>query len=362
MKGNMAAMELRSGWKGIAIFGILIIIISVGMPQIFPAFQDSLTEDLEGANHVHIDIPVEQGALINLSWDPLVNATSYVVLEDNSSFMLTSQIKYIGTATNISFSMNFSEKRYYAVLAMYNNTSQRQLIGITATGKQSNPFDELLENPAYSGFTGGRDINMAEVDGFLVLEFFSWWWMLAGLFIAYLSVAVIAGDFENKRMDLLFSSPISRRRYITEKYVAMIIIACIIVLCAILGLIAGLSSINALDEVPAGNVVLSLVACLPFLLSIAGIGVVTSVALQKVKAGIGATFAVIFAQFFMYSFGSYSPSLAWMKTLSIFTYWDYAAGFVDGAFRLLDFVVLSVLSVVLLLIAIVIFQSRDIPV
>jgi len=114
--------------------------------------------------------------------------------------------------------------------------------------------------------------------------------------------------------------------------------------------------------VPAGNVVLSLVACLPFLLSIAGIGVVTSVALQKVKAGIGATFAVIFAQFFMYSFGSYSPSLAWMKTLSIFTYWDYAAGFVDGAFRLLDFVVLSVLSVVLLLIAIVIFQSRDIPV
>ncbi|MGC9555081.1 MAG: hypothetical protein ACP5EK_07190, partial [Thermoplasmatota archaeon] len=66
-------------------------------------------------------------------------------------------------------------------------------------------------------------------------------------------------------------------------------------------------------------------------------------------------------QFFLYTFGNYSPALTWMKTISIFNYWGYAAGLIDGAFRAGAFIVLSALSAVLLTVVITIFQKRDAP-
>jgi len=126
-----------------------------------------------------------------------------MVLEDNRSSMVTAKIKYMCEETSITFEKDFEEKRYYAVTAQLNETSDLVLIGIATTEKGKDPFQELMQNPAYAGFTGGRNISMLEAKGFITLEFFSWWWMLAGLFIAYLSVSAIASDFENKRMDVM---------------------------------------------------------------------------------------------------------------------------------------------------------------
>ncbi|MFB0502046.1 MAG: hypothetical protein ACETVP_06195, partial [Candidatus Bathyarchaeia archaeon] len=82
MVGRITYMELKTGWKGLFIFGILLLVVSAGMVQIFPLFRDSLTEELEGANKVDLELPSEQESMITLSWEPLEEATSYVVLED----------------------------------------------------------------------------------------------------------------------------------------------------------------------------------------------------------------------------------------------------------------------------------------
>ncbi|HDS59234.1 MAG TPA: hypothetical protein ENN54_02935 [Thermoplasmatales archaeon] len=371
MRGTIAGMELRSGWKGLAIFGVLVLVVSAGMPQILPAYRESFTEDLEGASRVHIQVPEQQGTLVNLSWEPEKNATLYLVLEDNSSTFLTSQVKYLGNQTALSFPRDFEDKRYYAVLALFTNvsnasladlfTAQRRLIGIATTGDPSNPFQELLDNPAYQGFSRGRDINPLQVDGFIILEFFSWWWMLAGLFVAYLSVSVVAGDFENRRMDIYLSTPISRRRYLLEKFLSLSVISLYVILVATGGLVAGIAGIGALEEVSARAVFLSLFGCLPFLLSVAAVGMLAAVLFQKVKVGMGVTFAAVFAQFFLYTFGNYTSSLAWMKSISIFHYWDYAAPILDGVFRWGDFVVLGAVAAVLLGMALWAFNTRDVP-
>jgi len=179
MVGRIAYMELRTGWKGLLIFGLLVIIVSASMPLIFPTYRDSLTEELEGANKVKLELPSEQEDMITLSWEPLEDATSYMVLEDNRSSMVTAKPKYNGTETSITFKKDFEENRYYAVMAVLDETSDPVLIGIAATEKGEDPFQELMKNPAYAGFTGGRNISMLEAKGFITHEFFSLWWMLA---------------------------------------------------------------------------------------------------------------------------------------------------------------------------------------
>lgn len=361
MVGRIAYMELRTGLKGLLIFGLLVIIVSAGMPLIFPTYRDSLIEELEGANKVKLELPSEQGGMITLSWEPLEDATSYMVLEDNRSSMVTAKPKYNGTETSITFEKDFEENRYYAVMAVLDETSDPVLIGIGATEKGEDPFQELMKNPVYAGFTRGRNMSMLEVKGFIALEFFGWWWMLAGLFIAYLSVSVIASDFENKRMDVMLSTPISRRRYLLEKFSAMSVIALFIILAAIGGLAGGLANINALHEFSAEAVFLSLIGCLPFLMVIAAVGILTAVLFQKVRVGMGITFAFVFAEFFLYTFGNFSKSLEWMKTISIFNYWDYSSVIIDDLFKAGDFIVLTMLAVVLLIIGIWVFKRKDIP-
>ena len=72
-------------------------------------WNDSDITDLQGSSRVTIEVPEQQGTLINLSWEPEKNASGYVVLEDNSSTFLTSQIRYFGNQTAISFVKNFEE-------------------------------------------------------------------------------------------------------------------------------------------------------------------------------------------------------------------------------------------------------------
>jgi len=361
MAGRIAYMELRTGWKGLLIFGLLISIVSAGIPLIFPTFRDSLTEELEGANKVSLELPDEQGGNITLSWEALKGATSYMVLEDNRSSMVTAKLKYMGNATSITFEKDFEEKRYYAVTAASDVSSDPVLIGIATTEKGEDPFQELMKNPVYAGFTGGREISMLEVKGFITLELFSWWWMLAGLFVAYLSVSMIASDFENKRMDMMFSTPISWQRYLVEKFIAMSLVALFTISVGAVGLAGGLAGVNALHEFSINTVVLSLISCLPFLLVIAAVGMLTAVSFQKVRVGMGLTFGFVFAEFFLYTFGNFSKSLEWMKAISIFNYWDYSSVIIDGLFNAGDFIALTILAIMLLVICVWISRKKDIP-
>ena len=361
MIGRITYMELRTGLKGLLIFCLLVTIVAAAMPLIFPTYRDSMTEELEGANKVKLELPTDEGGMITLSWEPLETATGYMVLEDNRSSMVTAKIKYVGVETSITFEKDFEERRYYAVMAETTETVDPVLVGIAATEKGDDPFQDLINNPAYSGLTGGRSISMLEPKGFLALEFFSWWWMLAGLYIAYLSVSVIGSDFENKRMDVMLSTPISRRRYLLEKFSALSIIALFIILVAIGGLAGGIANINALNEFSAETVFLSLIGCLPFLMVISAVGMLTAVLFQKVRVGMGITFAFVFAEFFLYTFGGFSKSLEWMKTVSIFNYWDYSSAIFDNLFKAGDFVILAAVAIVIIILSIWVFKKKDIP-
>ncbi len=360
MIGRVALRELKAASKIVFILCTITIIYSAGMPAIFPLYRSSLVEELEGASRVHITLPNETVNAITLTWEAIENSTNYVVLEDNRSIMLTAQTKYVGNETSITFKKDFTEKRYYAVMAVIEGTSEPSLIGM-ATTEESDPFKELLENPVYKSFAGGRSISMLEVKGFITLEFFILWTMLAGMFIAYLSVSIVAGDFENRHMDIWLSKPITRRRYLAEKFAALTIISLLMSLAAALGLIIGLAGINSLSELSANATLISVLAGLPILMVIAAVGTLSAVNFQKMKAGMGVSFAFVFAQLFLRTFGSFSKDLEIIKAVSVFTYWDYSAAIFDTVFRVNDFALITVFSLLILAAAIWVFKKKDIP-
>jgi ABC-2 type transport system permease protein len=361
MIGRIVFREIRAAWKILLMFCLLMIIYSAGIVAMFPFYRSSLTEELEGANRVNIELPNEPQGNITLTWDSLDNATGYMVLEDNRSSMLTAKIKYTGNETNITFQKDFTEKRYYAVMALLEGASDPVLVGIVTT-EGSDPFKELLENPFYKSFTGGRSISMLEVKGFITLEFFMLWTILAGMFIAYISVSIVAGDFENRYMDILLSKPISRRQYLAEKFATMSIISLILALTASLGIITGLSYTNSLNELSPQTVLLSLVGGLPVLMVIAAVSILVAVKFQKIRTGMGISFAFVFAQLFMRTFGSFSRSLELMKAISIFEYWDYTSVVFDNVFKAADFIGLTIVSVLILIASILVFERKDIPI
>jgi len=350
MFGGVTFFELRTGWKGLLILVFLILILSAGMAQMFPSIKET--------NPVTIDVPDEVGGTITISWKEQEGASTYVVGELIDLFQGVTVV-YNDYETSYSFDYDFDEERSYLVGTEING--EFILIGMTSTSGESNPFAALMENPAYAGLTGGRDINMMEVKGFISMEFFSWWWIIAGAFIAYMAVSTIASDFEGKRMDLIFSTPISRRRYIIEKFLAMAFISLLMVLVAAGGLSGGIETIGESSEFPSDIVFMAVIGCLPVLTLFASIGIFTSVLFKKIKIGIGITLTFIFGSFFAYAFGSLSEDLSWMKSISFMNYWDYNAVIFDGEFKILPFIGLFIATIIFVILSAYIFEKRDIP-
>jgi ABC-type transport system involved in multi-copper enzyme maturation permease subunit len=377
MIGRTVLMELRTGWKGLLIISILVFIVGSGMAAIYPTFKDTLTGELEGADKIDVIIPENEKDDLVISWEPQENADIYIVLEDNKtsffpdielidSLNLTfalnlSGLRYVGGENETVIPYNKSETQYFTIFAANISTESVFILGIDSTGEVASPFDELLENPGYAGFTGGRDIDFASVRGFLALELFSWIWILTGMFMAYFSVSSVTGDFEKKRMDLIFSTPISREQYVIEKFAALSLISLIMVLMTALGLIAGIEGIGETDSLPHSTSFLSLFSMQTFLMIIAAFGIFLGMTFRGGKAGMGINIAFVFSSFIFVTIAGFSDSLSGLKYISIMHYWDYNSMLLDDVFNTGYFLGLLVASLVILVLAIYIFKKRDIP-
>ncbi|UCE73382.1 MAG: ABC transporter permease subunit [Methanomassiliicoccales archaeon] len=363
MIGQTVWMELRTGWKGILVISILVFIVANGMAQIYPAFKDTLTEDLEGADMVDLIIPEDENGNLTIFWDPLENVDMYFVLESNSSSILTNSSKliYMGTSTEITTPYNVSETKYYAVMAMVNGSALPTLVGMDSTGEGFNPLQELMDNPGYEGFTGGRNIDFTEFKGFISLELFSWLWILVGMFMAYYSVSSVTSDFEKKRMDLIFSTPISREQYMIEKFLALTVVSLIIVLIGAVGLISGVEAIGESNQLDPATSFLSVFSMLTFLMIIAAFGIFLAVTFRGGKAGMGINIAFVFGSFILLTISGFTEALKGLKYVSIMHYWDYNSMLLDGVFNTGYFIGLLIASLIILVVAVYIFKKRDIP-
>ena len=388
MLGKVFFMEFRTGWKGLLIFLFLVLLIAGGMPQIYPSFIESFESDLEGEENLEIYIPDKKGENINLSWTPVGTNTSYLVIESPVISMVPATGIIIANEPHVTFPYDFNETRYFAVatinisginvtdyLGYLINTSNifnhkfdikslsnTTFIGMISTSKDiKSALDEFLDNPMYQGLTGGRVISFSEIKGFISLEFYSWWVLLAGLFLAYISVSSISSDFEGKRMDLIFSTPIKREQYLIEKFAALTVITLLIVLFAAGSLASGIDSIGYSDDVDSYTLFLSLIGSLPMLLVIMAIGFLSAVWFKSTRVGMGIVFLFVMIEFILYTLAGMASIYESAKYGTILYYWDYNTVLFDGLFNAGHFVGLFIVAGIILVLAIYVFKKRDIP-
>jgi ABC-type transport system involved in multi-copper enzyme maturation permease subunit len=361
MIGEVFLMELRTGWKGLFVFLIIAILLGGGMVLMFPGYKESFKEDLEGMEKLDINVPEEQGGNISLSWDEINGAVEYYIYESNKSLIIPPTRVFNTSNTSINIPYDFDEKRYYVVLAI-TNTSLEIPIGMTTTETIGSPFDDMLSDSGYQALTGGGKVTtILELRGFISLEFFSWWIFLAGLFFAYISVSSIASDFEGNRMDLIFSTPLSREWYLIEKFIFFVVSTFFILLFIAGAMVGATSAIGYLDELDSSTMLLAIIGSLPMLMVVQSIGFLSAVQFRSTKVGMGIAFLFILVEFVLFTAANMSASIESAKYATIMQYWDYNTVLYDGLFKVGDFIGLFVVAGLILGLAIVVFKKKDIP-
>ena len=365
MRGNIVWMELRTGWKGILIFTFIIILTAGGFPSFYDMIKDSGVEDLEGDEYLTIEVPEEPGGLINLTWVPVQGAAGYTILEDNSSTVqnkLSPSLRSFSTEnTSISVPYDYEEKHYYSVYIVMDNVSDPVFLGTRTSVVNATLWDEFLQNEAYQGLAGGREISFLDIRGYLALEVFSWWVLLAGIYLAWRAVASVAEDYKEKRMDLIFSTPVSRRRYILGKFTAHFVVTFWICLVGAGLMTASVDAMGQGDSAGADVIFSTFFASLPMLMCIQAFGILGAIHFKSTRSGIGVTFLFIFAQYAFNIVASVSESLQNAKYATIMYYWDYTGILMGEGVNAGHFAVLSILTALFVVLAVWAFDRQDIP-
>ncbi len=361
MRGRTFLMEFVSGWKGLLIFLLVVLLFVGAMPKIFPTFAET-AEELEGSENIEITVPEEMGGTITLSWEPVEGTTQYIVMESESVSMIGGTVIYTGAGTETSFPKDFEGNRHYAVLAVTDDPTEPILVAMVSTEKKTNPFDELLESPFYKGMTKGKAVSIYEIEGFISMEIFSWWVLLIGLFLAYIAVNTISGDFEKKRMDLIFSTPLSREEYLIEKFLALSGYTAVLLLLAAGAVVGSVDSLNISDTLASGPTILAFIGSLPLFMVIIAVGMLAAVYFRNARTAMGGTFAFVFVEYMLSVIGNLSEKFSILADLSIVEYWDYNAALYDNVLNLGEFAALCVLAVVVLGATVLVFKKGDIPI
>lgn len=352
--GKTFLMELRKGWKGFAIFILVVVLIAGGMTQLYPVVQEAMEPDeLEGAEFVSLEM-WDEG--IYLRWVTVPEAVEYVVIEDSHPYMVTSR-EIERTPENHTTVVHTEGERYFAVI--YVTHEGEFPLGMVSTEETKDPIEILMETPFYRMFTAGRsDLTFDEMEGFLSVELYSWWILLVGVYLSYLSVKSITDDYEERRMDIVFSTPLSRARYIVEKFSALG--AVVLVMVVLSGAFVMLAA-RTVSDGGGTNLFVALVISWPMFLVIIAVSMLLAVLTGSSRKAVGLSFAFIMLNYGFFMAGHMVNSLSVVHPFTICHYWDYNSVLLDGVVYPWHLLLLTAISVIILLLTIKVFQDRDLP-
>ncbi len=356
MKGNTVIMEFRKGWKGLTLFLLIVLLVAGGMAQFFTAFED-IGMDLEGADNIELEIERDT---VFLSWTPHSDAVNYMIFQDNKTVMFMPETVYRGRENSTELTYDTDEVLYYAVVGV---TEEEDMIfiGMATTDEDAHPFEELVESGFYSGLTGGRDIPMYEIKGFISLEVFSWWFLLVGLYIGYISVSTLTKDMEERRLDLILSTALSRKQYLAEKFTSIALYSLVLTVLSAVTLKASVNSIGYGDELSWMGALLSFMGSWVVLTVVTAVAFFISVYFKGSRTAVGLTLLFAFFQYAFWIVAGFSESYRWINHFTILGYWDYNSVLFDDVFKTGDFLVLSLLTIIVFAAAIYVFDKEDIP-
>jgi ABC-2 type transport system permease protein len=241
----------------------------------------------------------------------------------------------------------------YALLTLYIYPS---ISGSTsAILEYINSLPEVLK--AAFGY-GDAEIIALTPDIFVTMEFAVLWPLLIGVYAIFSGISV-ARESERGTLDLLVAQPLRRYQVIISKFAVFILGAVVIAAASLLGLMAGAALIN--EPVNIASISLILAEALLFVLAVGGYTLLlAAVFLEPRKSLLLA--GVITAAMYIINFmvPILNPAVEWIKNISLFSYYQPQQIINTGSLDGTAVAVYSGVAVLTFVVAVLIFQRRDI--
>lgn len=183
------------------------------------------------------------------------------------------------------------------------------------------------------------------------------WVLLIGIYFAYTSSSFISGDIRSRQLDLLLSNPVSRESVVLQKFAALWLP--LFVLNLVLFLVIVVGSIAIGETIDIVGLMMTQLLSIPYLLACGAIGIVLSVAIDRVSTAQAGAIGAVFILWMLEGVSEMDPDYEIIGVIAPSRYYDPSAILVRGEYAIIDAMVLLVGTAGLLVIAIVIFVRRD---
>jgi ABC-2 type transport system permease protein len=193
--------------------------------------------------------------------------------------------------------------------------------------------------------------------GFLHIELFSM--ILPAALVAFaagMASGFTAGEESRGTIDILLSYPVSRRRIVLEKWLA-VVLACVVTV-VILWAFALIGAAISASELPPGPLAAALVMLVLLGLAFADIALTIAAFTGNRGAAIGITVALMVAMYLVDALANIVDGLATIRPLSLFRYYMGGDPLRNGL-NLGDAAVLAGVAGVFLVLAVIAFERRD---
>lgn len=226
---------------------------------------------------------------------------------------------------------------------------------ISSVGDAFEEYTQALPDAIRASF-GVESITT--IEGFLSVEIYQFIWVLMmGLYFTYLGGALIAEEIESGRIDLLLATPISRKRFVVEKYLSLLVPILAVNLVMPVVVLAGVTSVG--ETLSTMDLVALHALSIPYLLVTAAIGLALSVLFDRSDIPQRVGLGVLFGLFTLESV-TIDSDYDWLGRVSPTHYFDPTEILVNGEYDVAGALVLIAAAAVLVILSTEWFRRRDV--
>ncbi len=212
----------------------------------------------------------------------------------------------------------------------------------------------------------GESISLTIFTGFINVYLFSLSWFYFGIYFMMKVSQDIPKEIDDKTIDIMLSKPIKRWKFVIGKFLRHVTSAAFLTFWAGIAVIAGIFAFPNVDPniVYFNELIIAFVWLFVFLVALISTGLFFSTFLTPRKS-LGLTLGLVI---FFYIIGvywqSFGENLEFLKYLSIFNYFETSNLMVNQVWDnvLINNIILIGYSIGLVIVSIIIFNKRDIPV
>jgi len=224
-------------------------------------------------------------------------------------------------------------------------------------------IDQLLEAfpPFIRSLIGSHVQPISSLNGFLTMEFFSWFPLLGGFFAIAFCSSALARELETHSVELLLSQSVPRTHVVLRKYAAFSLAALFLVFSTFAFLLASVGYMDLGGEADIQGYLAVALQTLFIVLALGSMSLWVSSLSSEQRKAMGVATGIALFMFFLHALSGMNTVLRQIDRVSLFHYFDASTILKLGQPQWMNMLHLSSFSLFFLLAAVFTFDRRDIP-